>query len=81
MEVSPPGFAEMSRVDMTGLGLNDGDTIKIIGNNGQAISLKAKESRRALQGMVLVPYHFSKNKLNSFTDWGSTEIVIQVEKA
>jgi predicted molibdopterin-dependent oxidoreductase YjgC len=81
MEVCPPGFAEMSRVDMTDLGLNDGDTIKIIGNNGQAISLKANESRRALQGMVLVPYHFSKNKLNSFTDWGSTEIVIQVEKA
>ncbi|MCX5872748.1 MAG: molybdopterin-dependent oxidoreductase [Deltaproteobacteria bacterium] len=81
MEVCPPGFAEMSRVDMTNLGLNDGDAIKIVGNNGQAINLKAKESRRALRGTVLVPYHFSKNKLNSFTDWGSTEIMIQVEKA
>ena len=81
MEVRPGGFVEMNGSDMASLSLTEGDVIKITGTGGQAFHAKAKESRRAVRGTVLVPYHFSNMKSNSLTDWGSTEILIQVEKA
>jgi len=80
MEVCPSGFAEMNGADMASLGVTEGSNIKVTGSGG-TIVLKVKQSRRPVKGTVLVPYHFSNNKLNSFTDWGSTEILIQVEKA
>ncbi len=80
MEVCPSGFAEMNGADMANLGVVEGANIKVTGS-GETIILKVKQSRRPLKGTILVPYHFSSNKLNSFTDWGSTEILIKVEKA
>ncbi|MGC8660182.1 MAG: molybdopterin oxidoreductase family protein, partial [Desulfomonilaceae bacterium] len=80
MEVCPDDFAEMNRSDMDRLGISEGSNIKI-SRNGATITLKAKQTRRPVKGTILVPYHFSSNKLNSFTDWGSTEILVQVEKA
>ena len=80
MEVCPSGFAEMNGHDMAGLGVVDGSDIKVTGSGGTII-LKVKQSRRPVKGTILVPYHFSSNNLNSFTDWGSTEIPIKVEKA
>ena len=81
MEVRPGDFVEMNGSDMASLGLEEGDLIKITGAGGQAFNAKVKESRRAVRWTVLVPYHFSNMKSNSLTDWGSTEILIQVEKA
>ncbi|MHB8202538.1 MAG: molybdopterin-dependent oxidoreductase [Desulfomonilaceae bacterium] len=80
MEVCPSGFAEMNGSDMAGLGVAEGSDIKVTGSGGTII-FKVKQSRRPVKGTILVPYHFSSNKLNSFTDWGSTEIPIKVEKA
>jgi predicted molibdopterin-dependent oxidoreductase YjgC len=80
MEVCPSGFAEMNGTDMAGLGVAEGSDIKVTGSGGTII-FKVKQSRRPVKGTILVPYHFSSNKLNSFTDWGSTEIPIKVEKA
>lgn len=65
---------------MAGLGVAEGSDIKVTGSGGTII-FKVKQSRRPVKGTILVPYHFSSNKLNSFTDWGSTEIPIKVEKA
>ncbi|MCL5124549.1 MAG: molybdopterin-dependent oxidoreductase [Deltaproteobacteria bacterium] len=80
MEVCPSDFAEMNGSDMARLGIVEGANVKITGSGGTII-LKVKQTRRPVKGTILVPYHFSNNKLNSFTDWGSTEILIQVEKA
>jgi formylmethanofuran dehydrogenase subunit D len=81
MEVCPGRFAEMNGKDMSTLGVNEGDSVKVSGNSGNSLELTVKESRRALIGTILVPYHFSKNRLNLFSDWGSVEILVSVEKA
>ncbi len=81
MEVCPGRFAEMNGKDMSTLGVNEGDLVKVSGNSDNSLELTVKESRRALLGTILVPYHFSENRLNLFSDWGSVEILVSVEKA
>ncbi|MFH0957799.1 MAG: molybdopterin-dependent oxidoreductase, partial [Pseudomonadota bacterium] len=79
-DVCPGRFAEMNEKDMSALGIGEGDYIKISGSSGEIIELVVKESRRPLRGTILVPYHFSENRLNSFSDWGSVEIPVSLEK-
>jgi predicted molibdopterin-dependent oxidoreductase YjgC len=81
MEVCPNGTAEMNVKDFKALGLKDGDAIKITAASGASVQVKAKRSRRALEGSVIVPYHFSDLKLNEFTRWEQPVIKVQVEKA
>ena len=68
----------MNGSDTAGLGLEEGDLVKITGTGGKVFNAKVKESLRVMD--MLVPYHFSTMKLNSLTDWGSTEILIQSGK-
>jgi formate dehydrogenase alpha subunit len=81
MTVSPEAFGEMHPEDMRDLGLKEMDKARIIGKNGASFDVRAKESRRALKGSVIVPYHFPAVKLNSLTSWEEPVIRVKVEKA
>jgi formylmethanofuran dehydrogenase subunit D len=81
MEVSPNGAAEMNYKDLKALGLNEGDAVKITAASGASVQVKVKRSRRALEGSVIVPYHFSDLKLNDFTRWEQPVVKVRVEKA
>ncbi|MBI4963314.1 MAG: molybdopterin-dependent oxidoreductase [Desulfomonile tiedjei] len=81
MEVCPEGVAEMNYKDLKALGLNGGETVKITAASGASVKLKVKKSRRALEGSVIVPYHFPDLKMNNFTRWEQPVVKVQVEKA
>ncbi len=81
MEVSPEAKAGMSAKDMEALGLVDGDTVKIVSSNGDSLSAKAEESRRALEGTVIVPQHFAALKWNGLVGWNGDPVKVKVEKA
>ncbi len=80
LEVCPAGSAEMNFKDLKALGLKDGDTVTITSGNGASMQVKAKWSRRAVEGSVIVPYHFSALKLNTFTEWDQPVVKVKVEK-
>ena len=80
LEVCPPGTAEMNAKDLKALGLKEGDTVKITSGNGASVQVAAKWSRRAVEGSVIVPYHFSALKLNTFTKWDQPVVKVKVEK-
>jgi len=81
VEVSPEGLAEMHSKDLKALGLKEGDTAKITGADGVSVELGVKRSRRALEGSIVVPYHFPGLKLNYFTRWDHSVVKVKVEKA
>ena len=80
MEVCPEGSAEISLKDLKALGLKDGETVKVTSGDGTSFTAKAKLSRRAVEGSIIVPYHFSALKLNAFTKWGDPVVKVKVEK-
>jgi predicted molibdopterin-dependent oxidoreductase YjgC len=80
-EVCPEGSAEMNFKDLKALGLKDGDPVTITSSDGASLQVKAKLSRRAMEGSIIVPYHFSAMKLNSFTTWNQAVVKVKVEKA
>jgi predicted molibdopterin-dependent oxidoreductase YjgC len=80
VEVCPAGTAEINLKDLKALGLRDGDTVNITAGNGASVQVKAKWSRRAVRGSVIVPYHFSALKLNTFTRWDQPVVKVKVEK-
>ncbi|MFH1114100.1 MAG: molybdopterin-dependent oxidoreductase [Pseudomonadota bacterium] len=80
VEVCPAGTAEMNFKDLKALGVKDGDTVNITSGNGASMKVKAKWSRRAVEGSVIVPYHFSALKLNTFTEWDQPAVKVKVEK-
>ncbi len=67
MDVSPSGFAEMNAKDLKAMGLAEGAKVKITAENGVSVHVAVKRSRRAPQGFVIVPQHFSGVKLNGLT--------------
>jgi formate dehydrogenase alpha subunit len=81
LEVCPEGFAEMSRRDLELVGARDGDTVKLTIADGSSIHVKAKRSWRAVEGTVIVPYHFSDVKLNRLIRWDQPVASVRVEKA
>jgi predicted molibdopterin-dependent oxidoreductase YjgC len=80
VEVCPDGYAEMSYPDITRLGLQEGDVVKLTTPQGASVQVKVKMSRRAMDGCVIVPQHFPAVKLNRLTRWGAPVIKIKVEK-
>lgn len=80
MEVCPSGYAELNRKDLKKLGLKDGDMVKIATSNGASVQVPVKVSRRVLEGLVMVPYHFSALSLNRLTRWGQPLIKIKIDK-
>lgn len=80
MEVSTEGYAEMNGKDMGILDLSEGDRVRITSATRAAVEVKVKQSRRSLEGSVLIPYHFSSLKLNNLTRWGQPVVKVRVEK-
>lgn len=80
MEVCPEPYAEMSWKDIKALGLNEGDKVKISNSSGASVQAQVKFSRRAMDGMVVVPFHFSELKLNTLTHWDKPVVKVKVEK-
>jgi predicted molibdopterin-dependent oxidoreductase YjgC len=80
MEVCPSGYAELNRKDLKKLGLKEGDMVKISTSDGNSIHAPVRVSRRALEGSVIVPYHFSALNLNRLTRWGQPAVKIQIDK-
>ncbi|MBI5252584.1 MAG: molybdopterin-dependent oxidoreductase [Desulfomonile tiedjei] len=81
MDVCPDAYAEMSWKDIRALGLKEGDQIKITDASGVSVQTQVKFSRRAMEGMVVVPFHFSGLKLNNLTHWDKPVVKVKVEKA
>ena len=81
MQVCPEPVAEICSSDMRTLGLEEGNTVKLIDEQGDYVKLKVKWSRRALAGEILVAYHFPSLKLNSLMKWNEPLVKIKVEKA
>ncbi len=81
LEVCPEAQAEMSWNDIRALGINEGDKVKISDASGASVQAVAKLSRRALDGMVIVPSHFPTVKLNMLTRWDGAAVKVKVEKA
>jgi predicted molibdopterin-dependent oxidoreductase YjgC len=81
MDVKGTPAAEMNRKDMKRLGLGDGDTIKVNTEAGHTATIQVKASRRALEGVILAPYHYSAIRLNSVMDWDSPGVKVGIEKA
>lgn len=79
-EVCPEGLAEMNRKDLRAMGITDGNMVKITSASGASMKVKIKDSRRAPEGFVIVPQHFSALKLNNFTRWEQPVVKVQVEK-
>lgn len=80
MEVSPTGSAEMNVKDLKALGLKDGDMVRITASDGSSIQTVVRRSRRAVEGSIIVPHHFSSVRLNSLTRWNQAAVKIKVEK-
>jgi predicted molibdopterin-dependent oxidoreductase YjgC len=81
MDVCPAPYAEMSRNDIKSLGLKEGDLVKITDASGSSVQTPVKFSRRAMDGMVVVPFHFPGLKLNNLTRWDKPVVKVKVEKA
>jgi predicted molibdopterin-dependent oxidoreductase YjgC len=81
LEVCPEAQAEMSWKDIRALGINEGDKVKISDASGASVQAVAKLSRRALDGVVIVPSHFPIVKLNMLTRWDGAAVKVKVEKA
>jgi predicted molibdopterin-dependent oxidoreductase YjgC len=79
-EVCPDGVAEMNPKDIKAMGLTPGAAIKITAINGASLEVAVKRSRRAPEGVVLVPQHFSALKLNDLTGWDHPAVKIRIEK-
>ena len=80
MEVCPEGFAEMNARDLKGLGLKDGDEVRITGYDGASIRVKVKRSPRPMPNTVIVPQHFSRIGLNALTRVNESAVKIKIEK-
>jgi len=80
LEVVAGAVAEMNRSDMKAVGLVDGDRVRITDSFGASIAVRAKGSRRAPAGVVIVPQHFSEAKLNTLTRWDDPAPRVRVEK-
>ena len=80
MEVSPTASAEMNAKDLKALGLKDGDMVRITASDGSSIQTVVRRSRRAVEGSIIVPHHFSSVRLNSLTRWTQAAVKIKVEK-
>ena len=81
MDVCPDAYAEMSWKDIRALSLQEGDKVKITDASGASVQTLVKFSRRAMDGTVVVPFHFSGLKLNNLTHWDKPVIKVKVEKA
>jgi predicted molibdopterin-dependent oxidoreductase YjgC len=73
--------AEMNRKDMRRMELADGDSIKVTTEAGHGATIRVKASRRALEGTILAPYHYSATGLNSVMSWESPGAQVRIEKA
>ncbi len=81
MDVCPDAYAEMSWKDIKALSVQEGDKVKITDASGASVQTLVKFSRRAMDGTVVVPFHFSGLKLNNLTRWDKPVIKVKVEKA
>jgi formate dehydrogenase (NADP+) alpha subunit len=81
LDVSPSGVAEMHPKDLLALGLKDGDTAKISVDAGESLQVPVMQSHRAVEGTVIVPYHFPALKVNALARWNAPTILVNIEKA
>lgn len=64
--VSQPSL-EMSEIDMKKLGINDGETVRVISRRGE-ISIKVAKSERIQEGSLFLPFHFAEASANILTN-------------
>ena len=57
----------MTPGDLTGLGVEDGDSVVVSSRRG-AITLKSKASTRVSDGNVFIPFHFKEAAANVLTN-------------
>jgi formate dehydrogenase alpha subunit len=64
---APTGFMRIHPEDAAGLGIKEGDTVKVRSRRGE-ISIQAEPSTEVEQGMVFIPMHFAECPVNVLTN-------------
>jgi len=65
-ELAPASFVEISRKDADGVGIADGDLLRIASRRGE-IKAKARISEIAVDGTVFMPFHYAEGAANVLT--------------
>lgn len=66
-EVCPEGYLEMSLYDAESLGLVSGQEVLVTSRRGQ-LKVKVQIKKKAPQGIVFLPFHFSESPANLLTN-------------
>jgi len=79
-KICPENYVEMNREDAQRLNLVKGEDVLVKSRNGE-VTVRYKESRRPLSGVLFMPYHFSPG-VNVLTDkdLGLTRVKIEKKK-
>jgi formate dehydrogenase major subunit len=65
-ERSPEAFVEIARTDAQDIGIEDGDMVTVFSRRGK-IKVRARVSRKAVEGTVFIPFHFAQAAANKLT--------------
>lgn len=63
---SPEPFLEVNEEDMTALGLQEGEIVRVVSRRG-AVEIRVKRSERVFKGSVFLPFHFAEVAANVLT--------------
>lgn len=66
-EFSPEAFVEISRLDATSLGIDDGDMTRVVSATGE-VTVAARVVETVAQGMVFMPVSFPTSPVNGLFD-------------
>ena len=80
MEVCPATSIILHHEDASGLGLNDGDTARVVSPGG-SVEGKISARFRGPKGIVQVSHHFPAQPLNRLLGWGDEIVRVRLEKA
>ncbi len=81
MEVKGVPVAEMNRADMKNMELSEGDKVRITSESGDTITIQVTGGNRALEGIILAPYHYGAVGLNNIITWDEPGVGVRIEKA
>ncbi len=65
-DLCPEDYVEINEKDAAALGINDGDTVRVVSRRGEVTS-KARLSNRILPGVIFKTIHFTESPTNRLT--------------
>jgi len=56
--IKPENFIEMARLDASALGIQDGETVRMVGRNGASVTGKVKLTEGVRPGVLAISHHY-----------------------